>query len=162
MKKSFSERSTEIWPQKLTLKFAIFQFLKTLTQKVLQDIKKSFEYANWCTKIYRIFPDTLWNTTTVTLLIYKICMQLWSEENFWFMTSSKMRMPFFQGFFSELFPKVCVKSEGNPWTESKICSLNIWEVATELRDSCKLNFGILTLKEKVVVGKNCPIFFEHF
>ena len=54
----FSERSTEIWPQKLTLKFEIFQFMRALTQKVLQGIKKSFECANQCMKIYRILPDT--------------------------------------------------------------------------------------------------------
>ena len=46
------ERSIDFWPQKLTLNVEIFQFLRALTQKVLQDIKKSFEYAHLDTKIY--------------------------------------------------------------------------------------------------------------
>ena len=55
----FSERSNETLPYKLTLNFEIFNFLQAFTQKVLQDIKKSSEYANWCMKIYRILGDTL-------------------------------------------------------------------------------------------------------
>ena len=59
MRKMFSERSNETLPYKLTLNFEIFNFLQAFTQKVLQDIKKSSEYANWCMKIYRILGDTL-------------------------------------------------------------------------------------------------------
>ena len=33
--------------RKMILNFGSSQFLKTLTQKVGQDIKKSFEYAHW-------------------------------------------------------------------------------------------------------------------
>ena len=36
-----------------------FPFLKALTQDVLQDIKKSFEYAHSDIKIYWILPDTM-------------------------------------------------------------------------------------------------------
>ena len=44
----------------------------TLTQKVLQAIKNSFEYADWSIKIHFISPDTLRNSTTVITLI-NIC-----------------------------------------------------------------------------------------
>ena len=64
----FSERSNETLPYKLTLNFEIFNFLQAFTQKVLQDIKKSFEYVSWCMKIYRILPDTLQNSATVSAL----------------------------------------------------------------------------------------------
>ena len=36
-----------------------FQFLTTLTPKVLQGIKKSFEYGYCDIKVYLILPDTL-------------------------------------------------------------------------------------------------------
>ena len=68
MRQLFSERLIEIWPQKLTLKFEILKFLRAL--KVLQGIKKSFEYANWSMKICRILPEILWNSTTATMLMY--------------------------------------------------------------------------------------------
>ena len=45
-------------------------FLTALTQKVLQSIKKSFEYAHWDMKIYWILPDTPRNSTTVITLTY--------------------------------------------------------------------------------------------
>ena len=51
----------------MTLNFS--QFLTALTQKVLQGVKKSFEYVHWDIKIYWILPDTLWNSTTVTMLM---------------------------------------------------------------------------------------------
>ena len=38
--------SNEIWPQELSPNFRGVQLLFALTQKVLQDIKKSFEYAH--------------------------------------------------------------------------------------------------------------------
>ena len=41
MRKSFSERSNEIWPQKLTLKFEYFQVLRALTQKSLTRYERS-------------------------------------------------------------------------------------------------------------------------
>ena len=47
------------------------QILTALTQKVLQGIKKSFEYAHWNVKVYWILLDTLWNSTTVSMLMYK-------------------------------------------------------------------------------------------
>ncbi len=48
----FREDSVDIWPRKLTLNSENAQFLTTLTQTVLQDIKKSFEYVYWDVKIY--------------------------------------------------------------------------------------------------------------
>ena len=68
MRKSFSGRSNEIWPLKMILNFENSQFLTALTQKVLQGIKKSFEYAHWDIKIYWILPDTLRNSTTGTMI----------------------------------------------------------------------------------------------
>ena len=47
-----SGRLNEIWPQKLIQNFGNFQYLIALTQKVLQGIKKSLEYAHWDIKIY--------------------------------------------------------------------------------------------------------------
>ena len=38
--------------KKMMLNFGSSQFLKTLTQKVGQDIKKSFEYAHWDKKSF--------------------------------------------------------------------------------------------------------------
>ena len=49
----------ENWPQKLTLNFENVHFLTTLPQTILQDIKKSFEYAYWEVKIYCISPASL-------------------------------------------------------------------------------------------------------
>ena len=40
-----------------------------LYQKVLQDIKNSFEYAHWYIKIYQISSDTLKNSIIVTTLV---------------------------------------------------------------------------------------------
>ena len=68
--KSFSGRSNEICPLKIILNFENFQFLTALTQKLLQGINKSFEYAHWDTKINWIWPKTLWNSTTVTMLLH--------------------------------------------------------------------------------------------
>ena len=51
-RKSFSGRSNEIWPLKMILNFENSQFLIALTQKILQGIKKSFEYAHWDKKMY--------------------------------------------------------------------------------------------------------------
>ena len=62
--------------------FGNFQFLTALTQKVLQDIKKSFECGHWGIKIYWILPDTQLNSTTVTMLLSSydlICIKV-----FWF------------------------------------------------------------------------------
>ncbi len=49
---SFREDWVDIWPRKLTLNSENAQFLMTLPQTVLQDIKKSFEYVHWDVKIY--------------------------------------------------------------------------------------------------------------
>ena len=46
------ENQINIWPQKLTLNSLNAQFLTTLHQKFLQDIKKSFEYVHLDVKIY--------------------------------------------------------------------------------------------------------------
>ena len=54
----------------MILHFENSQFLRALTQKVLKVIKKSFEYAHWNTKIYWISLVSLWNSTTVTMLLY--------------------------------------------------------------------------------------------
>ena len=47
----------KIEPQKLTLNSENAQFLMTLPQTVLQDIKKSFEYVHCDVKIYWISPE---------------------------------------------------------------------------------------------------------
>ena len=57
----------------MVLNFENSQFLTALTQKVLQGIKKSFENAYWDMKIYWILPDTLGNSTTVTMLTFMLC-----------------------------------------------------------------------------------------
>ena len=44
--------------------------MSALTQKVLLAIKKPFEYAHWDMKIYWISPDTLRNSTIVTMLLF--------------------------------------------------------------------------------------------
>ena len=46
IRKSSSGRLNEIWPQKMILNFENFQILTVPTQKVLQAIKKSFDYAH--------------------------------------------------------------------------------------------------------------------
>ena len=43
----FPEDSVDIWPRKLTLNSDNAQFLTTLPQTILQDIRKSFEYVHW-------------------------------------------------------------------------------------------------------------------
>ena len=55
-----SKNDSELWK---------FPILTPLTQKVLQGIKKSFEYAHWDIKIYWISPDTPRNSTTVITLM---------------------------------------------------------------------------------------------
>ena len=44
---NFRKYWVDIWPWKLTLNSGNAQFLMILPQTVLQDIKKSFEYAHW-------------------------------------------------------------------------------------------------------------------
>ena len=43
----------------MTLNSENVQFLTTLPQTVLQDIKKAFEYARWEVKIYQNSPESL-------------------------------------------------------------------------------------------------------
>ena len=43
--------------------------LKSLTQKSFKGIKKYFDYAHFDIRIYQSSPDTLRNSTTVTMLI---------------------------------------------------------------------------------------------
>ena len=50
--KTFTGGQNQMWPQKLSLKFKNAQFLMALIRKVLQGIKKFFEYAHWDIKIY--------------------------------------------------------------------------------------------------------------
>ena len=45
------------------------KFLTSTPQVVLQDIKKSFKGAHWNAKIYWNSPASLWNSTTVTMLM---------------------------------------------------------------------------------------------
>ena len=54
----------------MILNFENFQFLTALTQKVLQAIKKSFEYVHWTIKVERLSRDSPWNSTTVITLLY--------------------------------------------------------------------------------------------
>ena len=70
IKSLFLEDSIEIWPRKFTQKLENAQSLMTLTQKFLQDIKKSFEYANYDMKIFWISPDTPRNSGTVNTVVY--------------------------------------------------------------------------------------------
>ena len=67
----FREDWVDIWPRKLTLNSENAQFLMALPQTVLQDGKKSFEYVHWDVKIYWISPETLWNSTTLFMLMVK-------------------------------------------------------------------------------------------
>ena len=60
----FTEASAKNW-----LNFEIAQFLMALTQKVLQDVKKSFDYVHLNTKIHGISPDSRKYSTTVTTLL---------------------------------------------------------------------------------------------
>ena len=46
------EDLVDTWPQKLTLNSENNQFLTTMPQTVLQDIKKFFGYVHWDVKIY--------------------------------------------------------------------------------------------------------------
>ena len=46
------------------------------SQKVLQDIKKPFEHANWNTKFYEISYYTLMNSTTVTTSSWILNIQI--------------------------------------------------------------------------------------
>ena len=52
LENNFQEDQVDIWPRKLTLNSENAQCLTTLPQTVLQDIKKSFEYAHREVKIY--------------------------------------------------------------------------------------------------------------
>ena len=56
----------------IILYFENSKVFTAIAQKVLQGVKKSFEYAHWNIKVYWILPDTLWNSTTVTMLTYSL------------------------------------------------------------------------------------------
>ena len=68
--KIFSERSNEFWPHKSTPNFENYQFLMALTQKVFQDLNKSFEHGHLDIKIFSISPHSLKNSTSVTTLVH--------------------------------------------------------------------------------------------
>ena len=55
----------------------------TLPQTILQDIKKSLEYVYWDVKIYWISPETLWNSTTLFMLVSINVKYLGIFEHFW-------------------------------------------------------------------------------
>ena len=52
----------------MTQNYENTQFLKTLHQKVLQDIKNSFQIVHWEVKTYWISADALRNSTTLFIL----------------------------------------------------------------------------------------------
>ena len=58
-------------------------FLTALNQKVLQDIKKSFEDVHLDAKIYWISPASLWNSTTVIMLICTILFGMRNSQFHW-------------------------------------------------------------------------------
>ena len=69
----------------MILNFENSKFLTALTQKVLQGIKKSFDNAHWDIKVYWILLDTLWNSTTVTMLlcIHIFFTKVYNKRNIW-------------------------------------------------------------------------------
>ena len=70
-----------------------------LTQKFLQDIKKSFKYAHWYMKSFLISPDTPWNSTTVIKLVYRSKKShriqfLGFEIQLWSFRATRTKKPF--------------------------------------------------------------------
>ena len=73
--------------QKDQLKFGLridseiwnFPICKRFDSKSLTRYQKILECANWCMKIYRILPNTLWNSPTVSTLMNSV-NKIWGNN----------------------------------------------------------------------------------